>query len=347
MKILFVITKSEIGGAQKWVKEQIDILETYGHQCFLCTNQEGWLTQNLKSTNYLIDKRIEKRVSIAFTIKLRNFIKTNNISLIIGNSANGGIYSRLSAYKTGGKCIYVSHGWSSVYNGGKLTFVFNWIEKILSVITSKVLCVSSNDYQIAFQKIGINKKKLVVIPNKILPIQSAISEINKHEKKSKRILFLGRLASPKNPIPLINAIANNSQYTLDIVGTGPNLNTINDFIQVNNIKNVNLLGEIKNFNSFKRYDIFSLISESEGLPISAVEALSAGLPILISNVGGCPEVINDNGYLTDNTPSDILKGLQIISDNYILFSQNSNKLFREKFDLSTNYMEYINLYENV
>ena len=344
-KICFVITKSEVGGAQKWVKEQIDILHQHGYQCYLSTNSPGWLTQNSKG-NYHTDKRIEKRTSIGYLLSLRKYLTNNKIDLVIGNSANGGIYSRLVTIFSKRKCIYVSHGWSSVYNGGKLKFLFNWIEKMLSVISDKILCVSSNDYQIALHQIGISPKKLSVIPNKIFPVSES-NVLNTKKSNKFTILFLGRLAPPKSPIPIIEAIKDSEAFELDIVGSGPDYQHVEKYIKDKSINNARLLGEIKNFNTFSSYHIFCLISKSEGLPLSAVEALSCGLPILISNVGGCPELVNNNGYLTNNTPTDILKGLQLIEENYTTFCLNSKKLFAEKFDLSVNYKKYINLYENV
>jgi glycosyltransferase involved in cell wall biosynthesis len=348
MRICFVITKSEVGGAQKWVKDQIDILKEHGYECFICTSQEGWLTTNSQATATFTDERIEQRMSFGFLRKLNQFIRNNDIDLLVGNSANGGIYARLSGLLTSTACIYVSHGWSSVYNGGNLAFVYNWIEKLLAGISSKVLCVSGNDYQIANQTIGIAEDKLEVIVNKIFPIQIvAESKVSKENTRTTKLLFLGRLASPKLPLSLIKAVGNEHSIQLDLVGTGPNMDSIKKFICEEEIQNVNVRGEIKNFDEFNKYDLFCLISESEGLPLSAVEALSCGLPILISNVGGCPEVIEDNGYLTDNSPEDILKGIQLIQKNRERFSKNSRKLFAEKFDLSTNYGEYLNLYEKV
>jgi O86/O127-antigen biosynthesis alpha-1,3-N-acetylgalactosaminyltransferase len=344
--ICYIITKSEIGGAQKWVKEQIDILDTYQYTCFLVTNQTDWLTRNSKTKLNLTNKKIEKRFSIYFLFQLIEFIYRNDIDLIVGNSANGGIYARIAALLTKTKVIYVSHGWSSVYNGGQLAFIYNSIERILSFITDTIICVSQSDYNTAVNKIKINPKKIVVIPNKIFPPTKEFANQTNTKNTSNgiiRLLFLGRLTHPKNPFPLIEAIQNNPKYMLDIVGTGENIGIIESYLKKGQITNVQLCGEIKNFNSFHKYDMFCLISQSEGLPISAIEALSCGLPILISNVGGCGEVIENNGYLTDNTPHDILNGIQIIENNFDNYSSNSYQLFSSKFDLQKNFQEYISL----
>jgi len=348
-KICFVITKSEVGGAQTWVKQQIDILDEAGYECFICTNREGWLTTNSRTADVLTDKRIVQRMSLGFLRGLNRFIKEHDIDLLVGNSANGGIYSRLSAFLSSRESIYVSHGWSSVYNGGKLAFAYNRIEKGLSKISSKVLCVSENDYHIARETIGIPDGELATIINKIYPVEpDAVNKVpNKNDRKITKLLFLGRLAAPKLPMTLVKAVGNIPSIQLDIVGDGPDRDALVELIREEEMQNINVLGEVKNFNAFRDYDIFCLISKSEGLPLSAVEALSCGLPILISNVGGCPEVIENNGYLTDNSSEDILKGIRLIQENSKQFSDNSQKLFSKKFDLSTGYQQYLDLYQEV
>ena len=75
---------------------------------------------------------------------------------------------------------YISHGWSSVYNGGKLSGILNFIEKTLSIISNKVICVSDNDYRIAINKIGIAPAKLQVVKNAIFPITNEASPSKKN-----------------------------------------------------------------------------------------------------------------------------------------------------------------------
>ena len=130
--ILFIITKSETGGAQKFVSEQIRCLSnTKSWNCLLATNTEGWLTQSVENTIHdkkmLLDTKITNIFSISYLIKLIRFIKKNKPDLIIANSANGGLYGRLAGIFTKTKVIYVSHGWSSIYNGGRFKFIFNFI----------------------------------------------------------------------------------------------------------------------------------------------------------------------------------------------------------------------------
>ena len=58
-KILFIITKSEVGGAQKWVRDQICLIGD-AVDCFVSVNKPGWLTKKICKRKILFDKRIEK-----------------------------------------------------------------------------------------------------------------------------------------------------------------------------------------------------------------------------------------------------------------------------------------------
>ena len=125
--ILFIVTKSENGGAQKWTKEQIEICSTF-FECFLATDTDDWLTRNVIVKKNFLDILIYKRFSLKYLFKLSKFIQENNINMIIASSANAGIYARLvKLLNPTIKVIYVSHGWSSIYNGGKLKFLYTYI----------------------------------------------------------------------------------------------------------------------------------------------------------------------------------------------------------------------------
>ena len=92
--ILFIVTKSQNGGAQKWTKEQIEICSN-NFKCFLATDENGWLSQNIKVQDKFLNKLIYIRFSFSYFLELNKFLKSNDIDLIVSSSANAGIYSRI------------------------------------------------------------------------------------------------------------------------------------------------------------------------------------------------------------------------------------------------------------
>ncbi|EEJ0784112.1 glycosyltransferase family 4 protein, partial [Salmonella enterica] len=281
--VAFIITKSEIGGAQTWVNEIAKLIEQ-DCKVFLITSEYGWLTQCSVFSEVYIIPGIKKYFDVIAYIKLIKFIKKNNIKSIVASSANAGVYSRLARLTCSFKCIYVSHGWSCLYNGGRLKSIFCKIEKYLSKLTDVIWCISESDREKAIKKIGIDEGKIITATNAVPPMPARLKECLEY-----KILFVGRLTHPKRPCLLAQVISKKPQYKLDIVGGGEQLESLK--AQFKDFKNIRFLGEIKGFSAYKDYDIFALISDSEGLPMSGIEAHTAGVPLLLSDVGGCHELI--------------------------------------------------------
>ncbi|GLU54922.1 glycosyl transferase [Dyadobacter frigoris] len=346
--VLFIVTKSEPGGAQKFVHEQMLILEDE-FNLFLATDMPGWLFEisNDRLSNSLLDNRI-KSLSFTYLLKVIKFIQNNDIDLIICNSANGGLYGRIAAFLLKRKSIYVSHGWSSTYRGKKLAFFFNKIEKLLSTISSSILCISENDTVIAQTKILIKLSSIKTISNKTFSIKSN-STINVKDSTNKivRILTVARLDYPKRLDLLIEAFGNIENVEVYIVGGGAQEGMLRNLIGKNLINNIFLLGTISSFSDFRNYDFFVLLSNSEGLPMSAIEAMSCELPLILSDVGGCKELIRNNGILVQNEISSIREGLAECIRNREKFRTESISLFNEKFNLELNKQEYINYYHSI
>ncbi|CAM3609759.1 glycosyltransferase [Arcobacter aquimarinus] len=339
--ILFMVTKSQNGGAQKWTKEQIEICSN-NFNCFLATDEDGWLSQNVQVQDKFLNKLIYRRLSFSYLLLLNKFIKYNNINLIIASSANAGIYSRLiKLFNEKIKVIYVSHGWSSIYNGGKLAFLYTFIERQLSKISDSILCISKKDFQNAKDIIKINDNKLKWITNKIYPIKNR--EILKKQDEKIKLLTVARLEIPKRVDLLIEATKDLNDVELHIVGDGSQRN----YLESIKHKNVIFYGEIDGFNDFKNYDIFALISDSEGLPLSALEAMSSKLPIILSDVGGCFELIDENGILVKNNIDEIKNAIINTISNNNKFSEKSLKLFNNSYNLELNRNSYINYYKDI
>jgi glycosyltransferase involved in cell wall biosynthesis len=339
--ILFMVTKSQNGGAQKWIKEQIEICSN-DFNCFLATDENTWLSQNVKVKNKFLSILIRRRFSFSYLIELNNFIAKNKIDLIVSSSANAGIYSRfIKLLNKKVKVIYVSHGWSSIYSGGKLTFLYTFIEKQLSKISDSILCISKKDFENAKNIIGITDNKLKWITNKIHPINNR--RYLKNQDKTIKILTIARLEPPKRVDLLIKASKDLNDVELHIVGDGSQ----KKYLESIKHKNVVFYGEIDAFTNFNQFDIFSLISDSEGLPLSALEAMSSGMPIILSDVGGCFELIDGNGVLVENDIDKISKAIKVCILNQKEFSEKSSEIFNEMYNLDFNKQKYIKYYKNI
>ena len=155
------------------------------------------------------------------------------------------------------------------------------------------------------------------------------------------MLYFGRLSKEKGVINLINAIKD-IDYKLIIAGTGPLENELKEYVKANNICNVEFVGFLQGddlLNLIRRSRCVVLPSQwYENGPYSAMEAMALGKPLIVSNKGGLPELVdNENsGYIFDDD-SDLIKCLNdIISLNSIDYTRmcsNSMNKAKELFDM--------------
>ena len=118
-----------------------------------------------------------------------------------------------------------------------------------------------------------------------------------------KIVFVGRLAKQKDPLLLLRAFNDlpselRNKAQVSIVGEGSKRKELEKFIKENRLEEkVRLLGGLpreKVFEILKKSDIFVLTSNWEGFPRSILEAMSYGLPVIASDVGGVKEAIDES-----------------------------------------------------
>lgn len=338
-KIVYIITKSEIGGAQKWIKEQRELLYR-DFDIYLITSEPGWLSEQFPEQNVFFVREILSLKSLSASYKIARILRKIKASVVISSSANAGMHGRIAKVFYNHRSIYVSHGWSCIYNGGRFSGILCSIEKVLSLFSDRILCVSNNDYNNATSKIGIAKNKLITITNGIKPMPARTNEPLNGQMN---LIFVGRMVHPKRPDLLLEVISQCPDIKVDLVGDGPMLSKLK--AEYSSYTNIRFLGEVKNFSDFNRYNAFVLTSDSEGLPMSALEAASAGLPLLLSNVGGCAELIDSeiaNGILYENDKYSLLNAFKTLHENYQSY-QDAAESLKNNFSLDHKHEEYINL----
>jgi glycosyltransferase involved in cell wall biosynthesis len=117
-------------------------------------------------------------------------------------------------------------------------------------------------------------------------------------------------------------------------------------------ENVYCLGSIKNaYQYIPLIDLFILTSNYEGLPVSIIEALIFGKPVIASNVGGISEILDGtNGFALDNDPVLFTEKILYYLNNkeaYNTACKAARKTYEDKFTVNHMYKEYLSLYEDI
>lgn len=179
-----------------------------------------------------------------------------------------------------------------------------------------------------------------------------------------KILYMGHITREKGVFDLIQAAQmiakKNQRFVINIVGeclVNEESSRMNEIINSNHLKEyIKILGPEygkKQIDRFASSDIFVLPSYHEGMPMSVIEAMAAGLPVVASNVGGIPDLIEN-----EVTGKRIAAGdVQALSSSLLELIENSDKRLiwgkkgRQRavqhFDIEGRVAELVSFYHDV
>lgn len=260
---------------------------------------------------------------INFIKKIVQITRDNDIKMLIGFTTTANLYTIATSQFTKVPCIIserIHPEFSPISN-----FV-NMVRKLLYPL-AHILVVQTQDIFSYFSKF-IKAEKIKVIHNPINP--SLLSKRNRSLKKENVILNVGRIDYQKNQDMLVKAFANidNSDWKLVIIGSGSEMDSLNQLIKdLNLVNKVELTGNIDDVSSYyNKAKIFAFTSRFEGFPNALTEAMAFGLACISTNCPSGPsELIKDgiNGFLIPNEDQKALE----IKLSTLMIDDNKRKLF--------------------
>lgn len=189
--------------------------------------------------------------------------------------------------------------------------------RIIKTLNSADSLIVLSNYWFNFFKTLCPTQKIHILPNSI-----DLDIISKYNiKKSKKIdnkyniLFVGRIEKQKGIYELLNAFSEIKNKNLFLYIMGPFMNnereirTLTKKLKISNrVKFLGMISGPEKYEYFSKSHLFVLPSYWEGLPLSVLEAMSFGLPIIATDVGAIPEIIKkENGILIKPKNYNILK----------------------------------------
>jgi colanic acid/amylovoran biosynthesis glycosyltransferase len=251
-------------------------------------------------------------------------------------------------------CISRAHGWDVYQERHKenyLPFRGFMLNELDSIIT-----ISQNGKDYLSTHLPQFKEKITV--SRLGTLRLVKNEL-KNENDSFNILSLSSIIPLKRVDKILNVISQITDKKIHWthIGDGPLFDSIKN--QAKEIENQNpnfsfiflcqkSNTEVREFLSTNFVDLFINLSETEGIPVSIMEAQSAGIPVLATAVGGTPEIVNyENGILVDKDEKDEIITQKII--NYLnlpeVEKQKKRELsyqnWKENYNAETNYINFI------
>ena len=308
-KILFVITKSNWGGAQRYVydlatnlpKDQFEVKVFFGG-----TGEPessfGILATNLgsKGVQGIFLKEFIRNISFSrewkvLLLLVEVFKKENPDVVHLNSSKAGGLGAVAARLAKVHSIIFTVHGWPFLEDRSAIAKAFIWIASWFTVLLChKVICISEYDLRIA--------KRMPFVGSKAVRIYNGIAPMSLGTGEKIRSAFppgvkvtgtVGELTRNKNQITLIEEAINNPSMYVAIVGFGEDYTMLEEKIKKCGLQDrVKLFGFVPVEEVLNGFDVFALPSIKEGLPYVLVEAKAAGLPIVANRVGGVGEILD-------------------------------------------------------
>lgn len=330
-KVLFVITKSNWGGAQKYVYEMATGLDRNFFEPVVALGGRGELTTKLHEANI----RVIRLPSLGRDVSpLRDYASFHDLLRVMRdehpdavhlNSSKVGVLGSIAARAAGiPRIIFTAHGWA-----------FNEDRFVLARIVIKIfsfLIIRLSDVAIAVSKAVAKDSPAWGIRNKVVtlhlpaPPEEALVEkelAREHFLKKAGALrgdtrlwvgIVAELHKNKGLIYAIRAMRDiniQKNVALIIIGSGEEEAILRNQIRASDLEDsVFLMGfEPDAAKLMPAFDIFLLPSTTEAFGYVLLEAGFANLPVVASRVGGIPEIIEDNetGLLVTSRDSDSIR----------------------------------------
>lgn len=338
------------------VKSVAEEFKRQGHECFICSPTGP----DLQLGNKIFIEKFSGLGLLYFWECVRKFFKVNS-----NNYDSIWLHHPLFIFNSPFKKVLITMH-TTYYGYKKLSIKHNFFTHLYYVIMERIERFSlkkldrddniftyiSNQILNEFSKIGICNSKTILISNGIntTKFKQLSDKIRLRKEPTinipcSQIVFLsvGRLTIQKNPCKLIDVfskinskIPNSSMF---FAGTGELLNKLKEQVADLNIKNVYFYGfvdEKKLLELYSMSDYYIIASEYEGQPLTLLEALSSGLPCIVSDIPNL-RFVNDAkcGIVIDF--SDInkatMKIIEYISQDNSSHAQNARKYAEENLDL--------------
>src|ERR671937_595478 len=220
--------------------------------------------------------------------------------VVHANTSKAGLLGLAAARVTGVPVrIFTAHGWPfHSYSGAAR--LHRWVHRLINRLATVIVCVSESELHFGNEAGVCSPEKTVVIYNGV-DVDAAVHADPGREPAC--VVSVGRLKEPKQFTTFVRAIAKLEKRDVNalIVGEGPDRGEIEREIDRLGVRDrVVLTGERDDVpRLLADAGVFVLSTRAEGLPLSVLEAMAAGLPVVASDIGASRELVVDGetGFL--------------------------------------------------
>jgi glycosyltransferase involved in cell wall biosynthesis len=311
-RLLLAVTLAEVGGAQQYVCSLLPgLVDRF--DVVVAAHGQGPVREAAEAAGapFVPLRHVRRPVrpfrDVLGLLELVRLFKRVRPDIVHLNSSKMGILGRLAAAISGVPIrVFTVHGWAFSWHTGVAAVLYRWVERVMRRFTTCVIAVAHQQRAAGLRAAICSAVGTVVIPNGV-----EVGHLRPRPSPPAgpvRLVSVGRLAPPKDFATLVRALAllRPGSVRASLVGEGDELAALEAEAALLELgATVEFLGERRDVSVLlAAADVFVLSTRSEAMPLSVLEAMAAGLPVVASAVGGIPEVVvaGETGLLV--TPGD-------------------------------------------
>ena len=366
MKIAYITARGDaFGGASLHVSDMARRLTDDGHivRVFVGGTPDMEVPRRLaaNSLDFRCISHMGRAISIRNDLKalhsLRRNIKEFAPDLVSMHASKAGALGRLACIGLGVRVLYTPHCWSFA-DGFPNAGFYTWIERFLASLATRIITVCEQERLLGLSR-GVGKAaKTICIHNGVVEFSGKRVDRAMHDSdQAPRILMVARFEEQKDQELLLRALSDHREldWKLTLVGDGPRKKTCEDLARALGIAScVEFAGYSDRVDEhLDRADIFVLITHWEGFPRSILEAMRAGLPVIVSDVGGCSEAVSDGEtgrvvrHGDQQELASALRELLTDGERRKEMGAHAREHYQNRFTFEIMYQKYVELYRSV
>jgi glycosyltransferase involved in cell wall biosynthesis len=274
-------------------------LKREGHEVHIIIGGQGSVIDLFKDCGLQVInvQSLKRNISpfddIKAYIEIKNTLNFLKPDIVSAHSSKAGFIGRLAASKLGIPVLFTAHGWSFTAGKSKpARKLYRYLENFIVPKTNYFITVSDYDKSLAQKVLKIPSKKIQTVHNGMVDVP------NKYRAEPGKagivsIVMVARFDQQKNHVELLKAVKELKNFHIYFVGDGPLLASVKQKTKELGLSScVTFTGYSSSVEKWMaKAQIFTLISNWEGFPRSTIEAMRAGLPVIISDVGGAAEAL--------------------------------------------------------
>ncbi|MGZ4256566.1 MAG: glycosyltransferase family 4 protein [Gaiellaceae bacterium] len=294
------ITLAQVGGAQTYVANLLPALAQQ-FDVVLAAHGPGPLRDAAHSAGvrFVPLRHVRRPISpwrdLLGLVELHRLCRRERPDILHTNSSKAGVLGCLAGFLAGVPIrIFTAHGWAFMAFSGTKARFYLWTHRLIRRLATCIVCVAEQERALGLSVGACTGERSIVIYNGV-DVGAAIRARLHGDPPT--IVTVGRLKAPKDHATLLRALGRleAGSFRARLVGDGPDRPLVEEEIREQRLETaVALLGERDDVaEQLAEADVFALSSTSEGLPLSVIEAMAAGLPVVATAVGGVPELVVD------------------------------------------------------